>query len=145
MKFIPPISPYGLIQESLWPNEWLILVSCMMLNCTTRKQVEKVLPIFLKKWPTPNDLLTCDMVDLVTTISPLGFGNKRADNLIKMTKHYLMSNWTHAGQLPGIGQYASAAWEIFCVGRLSDQPPKDHALVKYWTWALKHFKSSFVG
>jgi len=48
MQFIPPRSGYGLIQEDLWPDEWKILVSCMMLNYTSRKQVEKILPSFFK-------------------------------------------------------------------------------------------------
>lgn len=139
MKFqIPPVSPYGLIQESLWPNQWLILVSCMMLNCTSRKQVEKVFPHFLKLCPTPSDLLQCDRDVLVTTISPLGFGNRRADNLIKMTKEFLKPNWTHANQLPGIGAYGSTAWEIFCRRVFPTNPPKDHALVAYWSWAQHH-------
>lgn len=48
MNKLPPRSLFGLLQEDLVPNEWMILISCMMLNCTSRKQVEKVFPTFIK-------------------------------------------------------------------------------------------------
>ena len=31
----PPVSPYGLIQESLWRVPWKLLVACMLLNRTS--------------------------------------------------------------------------------------------------------------
>lgn len=136
---IPPRSPFGLIQEDMWPNEWIILVCCMMLNCTTRKQVEKIMPSFLQSCSTPDALLNCDQNKLITIISPLGFGNRRASNLIKMTYHYLNLPWTHANQLPGIGQYASTAWEIFCKGIIRDVEPQDGALKLYWKWYRRHY------
>lgn len=135
---IPPRSPYSLIQEDLWPNEWAILVSCMMLNCTTRKQVEKVLPTFLQKWPDAASLVSCDMNELKKVISSLGFANRRADSLVKMSNAYLTSTWRHAKDLPGIGAYASRAWEIFCCNVVGYDPPQDHALVKYYHWRKKH-------
>ena len=39
----PPRSPFGLLEEILWEDEWKMLVACMMLNCTTRLQVDRVL------------------------------------------------------------------------------------------------------
>jgi methyl-CpG-binding domain protein 4 len=135
---IPKRSPYGLIQEDLWPNEWLILVSCMMLNCTTRKQVEKVLPPFIAAWPTPQAFLKADPESIQAMIRPLGFAKRRTQNLLKMTERYLAAPWEHAHELPGIGDYAARAWEIFCRDTLGDEPPKDHALVQYWTWRKQH-------
>ena len=40
---IAPRSPFGLLEEILWADEWKMLVACMMLNCTTRVQVDRVL------------------------------------------------------------------------------------------------------
>lgn len=133
--WIPKASPYCLIQEQLFPNEWLILVAALFLNLTTRKQVDKVFPHFVKKWPTPHALLSCDTKDLVSLISPLGFGNRRADRIIRMTQDYVSKPWVHAQELHGIGEYGSRSWEIFCLGYLGDDPPTDGALVKYWKWA----------
>jgi methyl-CpG-binding domain protein 4 len=110
MGWIPPRSPFGLIQEDMWPNEWMILVCCMMLNCTTRKQAEKVIPAFQSTFPTPDSLLQADRSQIITLISPLGFGNKRTDNVILMTKDFLKPSWNQAKDLHGIGQYASTAW-----------------------------------
>lgn len=131
---IPPISPYGLIQETLWPDEWKILIACMMLNCTTRKQVDKVAPVFFRLWPTPQALLDADPVHVATVCRSLGFANRRTSNMLKMSKAYIEANWKHAGELPGIGQYAARSWEIFCKATLGETPPQDHALVKYWNF-----------
>lgn len=131
---IPPRSPYSLIQEDLWPDEWRILVSCMLLNCTTRKQVEKVMPRLFAAYPTPHSMSIAKASDISAIIACLGFGNRRAAALIKMSYHYLHSNWSHAVELPGIGEYAAAAWEIFIRGIVPVNPPKDHALVLYYRW-----------
>ncbi len=135
---IPHLSPYGLIQESLWPNEWRILVSCIMLNCTSRKQVEKVIDRFFQKWPDANSLLDSSIDEICELITPLGFKNRRAKRLLEMSQHYAQKKWTHASELPGIGEYASRAWEIFVKNNLGDHPPNDGALVVYWNWRKKH-------
>lgn len=134
---IPMLSPHGLIQEQLFPNEWLVLVACMMLNCTKRKQVEVVLPRFIERWPTPAALLHASQQEIAEVIRPLGFSSKRSASIMKMTTRYLTSPWEHASELPGIGQYAARSWEIFCKGTLGSDPPKDHALVKYWVWRVQ--------
>lgn len=138
MGWIPPRSPYSLIQEDLWSSapesEWLILVTCMMLNCTSRKQVEKVLPAFRGRWPTPQALVKADDAEVAALCRPLGFANRRTNNLKKMTAAYLDGNWAHAAELPGVGPYAVASWEIFCAGAVPIECPKDHALTQYWVW-----------
>src|SRR5579863_669063 len=103
--WLPPRSPYSLIQEDLWPNEWYILVVSIMLNCTTRKQVEKVLPAFLQRWPTSQQFVNAAPNDVVEVIRPLGFANRRSANLLKMTRHYLAGPWSDARELSGIGEY----------------------------------------
>lgn len=131
---IPSLSPYGLIQESLWPDEWKCLVACQMLNRTSKKQVEKVLSRFFTSWPNPADFLQADPAEVSSMIATLGFKNRRTKNLFDMTRKYCTGNWRHASELPGIGVYASRAWEIFFKDELGDDPPEDHALVLYWRW-----------
>lgn len=138
---IPPRSPFGLIQEDLWPNAWLILVAGMMLNCTSRKQVERVLPEFRRRWPTPQAFMKADVIDVADLCRPLGFANRRTVNLKKMTERYLAGPWQHARELPGVGEYGARAWEIFCLGSLGDEAPKDHALVRYFEWRKHHDRS----
>lgn len=135
---IPPRSGYGLIQEDLWPDSWKILVSCVMLNCTTRKQVEKVLPKFFSLWPSAEALLKSNPEDITETIAALGFKNRRTKSLLNMSRFYLEREWKDPRELPGVGEYGARAWEIFCADKLGDEPPKDGALVLYWEWRKKH-------
>jgi adenine-specific DNA glycosylase len=89
----------------------------------------------MRLWPDPKAFIVADEHDVINVIKPLGFANHRAKTLRRMTEAFLTNSWKHASELPGIGQYAARAWEIFCKGILSAEPPKDHALVQYWTWA----------
>lgn len=138
MSRIPPRSPYGLIQEDLWPNEWAILVACMLLNCTTRRTMERVFPKLLKKYPDAKSMSLANHDELSQMISCLGFGNRRATNLINMSREYVKRGWNHVSELPGIGEYASAAWEIFIKNQLPPECPKDGALSMYYNWRKKY-------
>lgn len=109
-----------------------------MLNRTSRKQVEKVLPEFIKRWPCASEFIAADPDDVVELCRPLGFANKRTENLFKMTKRYLAGPWEHARELPGVGAYAARAWEIFFRNTLGDEPPQDHALTRYFEWRKFH-------
>lgn len=135
---IPPRSPYGLIQEDLFPDEWKCLVACLMLNCTSRKQVEKVIPDFFSKWPNPEAFMKADEEEVSDLISCLGFRNRRTRRLFEMTEEYTKKGWSHVSELPGIGDYASRMWEIFFKNTLRDDPPNDGALVLYWKWRKQH-------
>lgn len=139
--WIPPRSPYSLIQEDVWSAdpacEWLIIVVCVLLNCTSRKQVEKVLPEFRRRWPTPQAFMAAADDSVVELTRPLGFANRRSAALKKMTSAYIAGGWQHARDLPSVGVYAAAAWELFCAGIVSPEPPKDHALVLYHAWLTK--------
>jgi len=133
MSFLPPRSPYGLIQEDLWPDEWKILVACVFLNCTSRRQAEKILPRFFGRWPTPEAILGADPVEVEDMVAPLGFRKVRTKRVMEMSKAY-RGAWVHASDLPGVGPYASRAWEIFCKNQLGGDAPKDGALTRYWNW-----------
>ena len=138
MVRIPHRSGFGLIQEDLFPDEWKMLVSCMMLNCTSRKQAEKIIPLFFERWSTPQSLLSASQTDIAETISSLGFKNRRTQGLLKMSTAYLQGSWKDPRELPGIGEYGARAWEIFFGDKLGDDPPNDGALVLYWKWRKKH-------
>jgi adenine-specific DNA glycosylase len=105
-----------------------------MLNCTTRKQVEKILPAFFKKWPDAASVANANVQEMVQLITPLGFGTRRSERLIKLATAYAAGDWQHVRDLPGIGEYASRMWEMFFCGILGDDAPSDGALVLYWKW-----------
>lgn len=132
--WVPPKSPIGIIQEDSWPNEWHALVQCILLNCTGRKQVEKLWPEFSRRFPTPQSLLEAPCDDVRSLVSPLGFKDRRTKALYAMSRAYLSGSWSHVRELPGIGEYASRMWEMIFCGHLGEDPPKDHALVRVWKW-----------
>lgn len=37
--YMPPASPYGLIEEQLYDNPWKLLLACILLHKTTASQV----------------------------------------------------------------------------------------------------------
>jgi methyl-CpG-binding domain protein 4 len=113
------------------PDGYAILVACILLNCTTRKQVEKVLPELLRSWSTADELSKADPEQLERCVRTLGFGNRRTRTLLKFSLEFT-KGFEDVRTLPGVGEYAARSYEIFCLGVLGDNPPKDHALVKVW-------------
>lgn len=137
---IPPRSPYSLIQEDFWPDRYKILIVCMLLNCTTRKAVEKVVPRLFHQYPDADSMAVADPVQLKAMIESLGFGNRRTTRLIEMSKAYVSGKWSHPRDLPGVGDYAAAAWDIFVLRSPPSKPPRDHALTLWWEWHHIHSK-----
>jgi len=130
-NWTPPISPHGLIQESLWPNEWRILVSCLLLNQTTRKQVDRVIDELFHKYPGPASMAMANEDDLKSVIRSLGMSNKRATTLKRFSDEYMTKPWKTPKELYGCGKYAEDTWLIFCQGKWADVEPTDHALNNY--------------
>lgn len=139
-SWIPPKSPHGLIQESLWPDEWKILVACIMLNQTTRKQLDKVVDTFFQKWPNANALLQAADDEIQDVIKPLGFWSRRTKSLKRFSLEYMNKEWNEPIELHGIGKYANDAWKIFIVGNWQSVEPQDHALNKYHNWLKENYE-----
>lgn len=140
---MPPRSPFGLIQEDLVPNEWLILASCILLNCTSRMQVDKIMSIFIKRYKTPQLLLQDDEDRIKQLIGHLGFKNRRTKSLKDLAGVLITTTWDDPRTLPGIGEYGARAWEIFYNNILGKFPPNDGALKTYWNWRKLHEKNNY--
>jgi len=108
-----------------------------MLNRTTRKQVEKILPQFFDRWPTAQALAQAEEEEVCSMIKFLGFGSTRTKRVINMSKAYSENGWKSVRELPGVGEYATRMWEIFFEGKLGDVEPSDGALSSYWRWRKK--------
>ena len=112
----PGRSPFGLLEEILWADEWKMLVACMMLNCTTRVQVDRVLWRLFATTPTARAAIALgregprarrrgagaavDEKDadgfsvagaalLETILAPLGLHRKRARAFVRLSEDYL--------------------------------------------------------
>lgn len=126
------MSPLRLLQEIYHPNEWKILVCCMMLNQTTGTQVHQVIKDLFAKYPNPKSLANAKKKDLVKIIKSCGLYNRRADLLIRFSQEYMWKNWSEPMELTGIGRYAQDSYDIF-VRKLSVKP-SDKELKKYVKW-----------
>ena len=129
-RWTPPKSPFDLLQERYWPNDWKILIVCLMLNQTSRKQVEPMIELFFEKWPTALDASTADEDEMREMIRSLGMYNRRVKTIKNMSKQYL-EGFEHAKDLYGCGKYADDAYRIFIKGEWKEVDPNDHALNDY--------------
>lgn len=129
------ISPQPLLQELLWPNRWKCTVACLLLNVTTRTQVDKVWPALFNEAPDPESLLSMDIERLKEIIAPLGLRNRRAERLRQMSAAF--GKLPHE-KLPGVGLYAYQSDRIFFHDDLlRETVVKDGALTKYLDWRKK--------
>lgn len=131
------MSPYVLLQEIYIDDPWKIMVCCIMLNQTTRKQVDIVREILFEKWPTPECLAAAEEDELREVIRPLGFYNRRTKSLIRFSKEWSAKNWSSPSELHGIGQYAQDSWDMF-VEHKAVENPTDHVLKAYSRWNLEN-------
>ncbi len=134
-EWIPPKSPYDLLQERFWPDGWKILVVCLLLNQTSRKQVEPMIESFFNKWPDPKSAINADEDEMLEKLKPLGMFNKRLKTIKKMSKQYLCG-FEDAKELYGCGKYADDAYKIFVKGEWKNVNPEDHALNFYHNFLL---------
>jgi methyl-CpG-binding domain protein 4 len=133
-----PRSPYNLIQEHVQEDPWRVFVVCIFCNLTRRVDAEPTMWKFFECWPDPGSASTADFDQVHELVKDLGLGERRAKTLIKMSTDYLSWDKSDPKSLHGIGEYASAAYEIFCKHNWSGIPePKDGALKNYWRWINK--------
>ena len=130
-SWIPPKSPVGMLQEDLWPDEWKILVACILHNLTSRKQVDKVYEQLFITYPDAQSMMHADIDKLKSIIEPLGMVNRRSKALIKFSQQYTQKSWSTPKELYGCGKYADDVWRVFIRGDWQSVEPNDHALNKY--------------
>ena len=138
-----------LVQEDYIDTEhgpWKVLVICQCLNCAAWPMVEVVVKNLFMKYPSPESCddisLDCDepnelLADLMNTLRCLGFGSKRANYMINMSRQYVTGQRVFGdrydryriAEFAGCGRYALDAWDLFVLKRPCD--PKDIHLRRY--------------
>jgi len=118
-----------LIQEDYLDNPWRMMVSCILLNQTSNKQVRPILDDFFKLAPDPKSCISLPESKIASVIRKTGFQNVKARRIIKMSEKWL-SGFKEPSELPGIGKYGSDSWSIFIDRRI---PPdvSDKKLILY--------------
>jgi len=138
-----------LMQEDYVDTEhgpWKVLVICQCLNQATWMVAERVVRGLFEKYPRPDDLDLIKrtylqgtelMDDLYERLRPLGFGKRRADNMVRMSMDYVMERMKWGprlerydiARLQGCGQYAVDAWHLFVLK--NPVSPQDRRLREY--------------
>jgi len=133
--WVPPVSPYGLLEEEVYENPWKLLVACLLLNKTSATQVRNVIWDLFKLIPTPEAAIAIeDTSEIEKIIQPLGLFRKRAVAIKKMSEEFQNKQWRDPKELYNLGQYASDAYFIFCRGKWRDVYPEDKDLKRYKEW-----------
>ena len=134
IKWKPPRSPIGMLQEQLWPDAWKILVACILHNQTSRKQVDKVYVHLFEKYPNADAMAAADTKALAEILQPLGLYNRRAKSLKKFSSEFKHTTWKKPSELYGCGKYADECYEVFCNGEWKKIKTKDGSLRRYIAW-----------
>lgn len=136
-----------LIQLRFRYEPWKLLVACILLNRTTRRQVDKVIDSLFLDYPTPGHLADAREDDLRDLLYPLGMSRTRARRLIEFADDWLalVDMWegttpdglTELSALTGVGDYALDSYRMFvlCDYRVS---PTDKELVRWLSWWRRH-------
>lgn len=130
--------------ELVKKSPWHMLVGCILLNQTTRKQVDRAWPKIFEVWPTPEEAVQADRTKLEIVrraLHPLGLENKRLKTIRRMSVDYLMEyehcehDATHINvhSLYGCGKYASDSFKIFVLGEndIEEIMPTDKELIRF--------------
>ena len=118
-----------MVQQQI-DGPWQHMVGVIMLNLTGRKQVKKVLPNFLARWPNPESLLYATSRQIEKVIEPLGMKKVRAERLYRMSEQFLDWDGEDATELYGIGKYGSDSYRLFFKKELP-LDVGDHELQRY--------------
>ncbi|KAL6776890.1 hypothetical protein ACKKBF_B03885 [Auxenochlorella protothecoides x Auxenochlorella symbiontica] len=132
----PPISPYGLLEEELYPDPWKLLVACMLLNKTTSRAVRSVIWTLFDMCPGPLVAAATHVARIQALIQPLGLANKRAEAIQRLSWDYAHKDWRDPQELHGVGRYGADAYHMFCRGLWREVEPEDKDLRRYRDWLL---------
>ncbi|XP_046683020.1 methyl-CpG-binding domain protein 4-like protein isoform X2 [Homalodisca vitripennis] len=89
-QWIPPRSPYSLVQEDLFDNPWQLLVATIFLTKTAAKRALPQLHKFLAQYSRPEDILQASYEDIDEYFKPLGLTNTRSHTIMRFTVHQVL-------------------------------------------------------
>jgi endonuclease III len=120
------------------PTGWRMLVGCIMLNQTSRRQVDAVRDDFFRAYPHAGALSITKEPYVAAVLKPLGLYNRRAAILKRFAKWWLeyesvpgFEERIVEMEPPGVGDYARDSWLIFKKGIVPAWPLSDHVLAEF--------------
>jgi len=103
-------------------DPYAVLVAEIMLRQTTARQVDKIWPKFMRRFPDPKSLVEADIREVEQLIAPLGIRSRARQ--LKEIARIIVERWQGripadpAGlmELPGVGEYIANCVVSFCYG-----------------------------
>jgi len=100
-----------------------VLVAEVLLRKTEAEAVERFLPAFLERYPTPDELAVADGEQLATMLAPLGLSRQRAKQLRALAERLVQvfgaevpGTLPELLSLPGVGAYTAGILAATCTG-----------------------------
>ncbi|CAK8671026.1 unnamed protein product [Clavelina lepadiformis] len=137
--WIPPKSPYHLVQETLFHDPWKLLVATIFLNRTSGTAAVPLLWKFFDLCPNAEVTSRTNPHEIAELLKPLGLHRLRAKTLIRFSDEYLKKDWRYPIELHGIGKYGNDSYRIFCINEWKMVEPSDRKLNLYHSWMKKQF------
>ena len=123
-----------LLEELLWDRPWALLLSCILLNQTTRRRVDPVLCRLLREWP---DAAAAAAARLPPPLRRSSTRSASTAGAAAQSSPSRRPSWRTAGRrlaiCPGVGAYGAAAEPTYARGDQSTISC-DHALGLYLRW-----------
>jgi hypothetical protein len=82
-------SPFGLLEELFGNDPWRLFLSAILLNRTSRVQVDTIMLDFLEEWPSVEAAAEADAARMSVVVRPCGIRFRRAAGIIRFSKEYL--------------------------------------------------------
>jgi A/G-specific adenine glycosylase len=121
-----------------WRNTsdgWAVLVASFLLRKTTAIQVAKVYREFLKRYPSPQALLSASEEEVKEIIRPLGIEHQRSKNLLELAEEIvkkfngrLPCSKEKLKELPGVGEYIASEVLLLACGQ--PEPLLDRNMIR---------------
>jgi endonuclease-3 len=95
--------------ELNYNKDYELLIATMLSAQTTDKGVNNVTSVLFNKYQTLSDLANASFVDVASIIKPIGTFNKKAHNVIEISKRlseigYVPNDRAFLESLPGVGR-----------------------------------------
>jgi hypothetical protein len=82
-------SPFGLLEELFGNDPWRLFLSAILLNRTSRVQVDTIMLDFLAEWPSADAAAGADAARMCVVVRALGIRYRRAAGIIRFSNEYL--------------------------------------------------------
>jgi len=121
-----------------WRNTsdgWAVLVASFLLRKTTATQVAKIYTEFLKRYPSPQALLSASEDEVREVIRPLGIEHQRSRHLLELARELVKRfgggvpcDKDRLKELPGVGDYIASEVMLSACGH--PQPLLDRNMIR---------------